>query len=180
MKTEIIKEVANDASITSIARKIAKGNDIYKDLLQYLYEILLQMPDEKIKDAKEKNYLKYLCVRIMNLSMNQPRHPFAIEHQQLCNTCEVAEYTMPVLVDVEISELFSEDDLQADKDNKRDAVVQYISQEITQDNFFDITIFQMWYSGYSYRQIAAKIGVNHMVIHNSVSRSRQAIAKIYG
>lgn len=182
MKAKVIAELSTSADIIRVAKRIAKGNDIYKDILQYMFETLLKMPDEKIKHAVDNNYLKYLCVRIMNLSMNQPRHPFAIEHNHLAHDVDVLDYLDKCTDEPkEISSaVYTEDEIDSDVEDKLSSIKKYLEQEITQDNYFDLTIFKLWSEGMSYRKIAEQVGFHHMVVHNSINRSKAIIREQYG
>lgn len=182
MKAEIVATIAKDAEIKRIAKKIARGNEIYNDLLQYLYETLLNMSEEKIKHAVDNNYLKYLCVRIMNLSMNQPRHPFANEHHHLVHDVDILDY-IDVCVDEPketSSAVHTDDEIFLDTADKLCSIKKYLEQEITQNNYFDLTIFKLWSEGMSYRKISELVGFHHMVVHNSINRSKRIIRELYG
>lgn len=182
MKNKIIADLSTSADINRIAKRIAKGNDIYKDILQYMFETLLNMPEEKIKHAVDNNYLKYLCVRIMNISMNQPRHPFAMEHRHLVHDVDILDYLEAGADEPnEISSaVHTDDEIYLDADDKKDSIKKYLEQEITQDNYFDLTIFRLWSEGMSYRKIAEQVGFHHMVVHNSINRSKAIIRELYG
>jgi len=174
-KFGIISKVAADSEVRRIAKRITNGNEIYKDILQYLYETLLIMADEKVTKAYNEGYLNFLCIRIMNLAFHQKGHPFNKEHRHLELIGELPDTLTDEHTDNELRE-----QIENDNQEKQSAVTMYLNSEVTQDNFFDVTIFRMWYNGYSYREISSKIAIPTMSVHNSIKRSKETIGKIYG
>lgn len=74
-KQGVIEKIYKDAAFKNVCRNIATP-ELYEDLYHEVIINLLELPEEKIKDAHEKKYLKFLFVKIAHNSWNSKHSPF--------------------------------------------------------------------------------------------------------
>ena len=65
-KAQIIEAIYKDSAYRNVCRNIASPA-LFEDLFHEVIINLLDMPDEKILEAKEKKYLKCFVNRVSNI-----------------------------------------------------------------------------------------------------------------
>jgi len=131
---EILSELAKNKEVKEVALNIAmKDRDRANDLFQDLFIELYKLPKSKIREAHRKKYLPKLCTKILySLNMKYSRN---VTQQLPEITDDIQEYDLS-------------------KDHQLEYLKQYLNQDITQENYYRITILRRWVNGESMRHIS--------------------------
>jgi len=166
-KFDAISNIALNIKFSNYCFKVARGNDMYKDLYQYCFLKMLEMPDGKFKRFKDHNELPFYMMRIAYLSWNSKTSPFYKENISFTNStddkviCYVEdkdEYTEELII--RISKVI-EADLNDVAKKKRIPVANIL--------------FNEWRELGDYRSVAKKFNLPLMTVHKIISDYKQMI-----
>jgi hypothetical protein len=90
-KMEIIEDLWKSPWTDQLVNNITKGSHLKDDLKSHLFLILCEMPEKKIKQAHEANWLKYLCVNIIKKQFESNTSPFHKEWRKGWGDNEMAD-----------------------------------------------------------------------------------------
>lgn len=170
-KDEVIKELSENKKLLKIAHNIAGSHGLGMDLYQHLFLTLCEYDETKLLKAQEGNYAPFLCIKIMSNSFHSKSSPFAKIYRQFSFEQEIEsvhlsvdpyEESENIKVLLEIDELIL-------------PIEQYITQPITQENFYKLTLLRRWADGESYQDISNQTGIPKRSIGVAI---KQAINEI--
>ena len=147
-----MNQLAHNPKIRKIALNIAGGIRFGEDLYQHLFLTLCEKEDQKIIEAYDKKYLEFLCISIMQNNYHSVTSPFYKINRHNISYDELHEQHAASIPDNE-SEIFEHLE---NYELKIKPIEDYINQQVTQDNFYKITLVRQWANGDSYRTIAKK------------------------
>lgn len=154
-KAEIIETLSREKRLKEAAQNIAGSKGLGDDLYQHLFLVLLEYEETKIIRAHEKDYIFYTCIKIMRQSYNSKSSPFAVVYRQHANDVELCE-DLP-----EINEC---------EEDKTERIESFLSQPITTDNFYQMTLLRRWAQGESYRVLSRKTKIPQRSIEDAIKR----------
>ncbi len=75
-KSQILDQLAHDPWLAKTIRNITKGSGLDDDIQAELFIILGGKADQYIIQAHERQYLRFMVVKIIQTMHSSPRHPF--------------------------------------------------------------------------------------------------------
>ena len=157
--------IANNKAIKRAAYNIAKEHLVGADLYQHLFIEIANVKIDKLVKAHKEGWLPFLCVRIMMNQYHKRNHTFAKQYRLY------AEREVHTELQTEYSE--ESEDLHDRKlqEAKADILRAFISQELTQENFYEMTLLNRWLEGNSFRDISRMTGIPFRSIAESVNQT---------
>jgi DNA-directed RNA polymerase specialized sigma24 family protein len=184
-KAKIIEAIYKDAAYRNVCRNIASPA-LFEDLFHEVIINLLDMPDEKILEAKEKKYLKFLFVKIAHNSWNSKHSPFyrKYRHNDINETidyvngigynwihCEVRGYKTrinlfnPLTIEGEL-----DPNLQA-KEDVFQTFTQEVKDKIDSLDWYDQTLLKLYIDIGEFRKISVMTGIKYGAVQYTIQKT---------
>jgi len=157
--------VANNKAIERAAYNIARSHGVGADLYQHLFIEIANVKIDKLVKAHKEGYLPFMCVRIMMNQYHKRNHTFAKQYRLY------AEREVHTELQQEYSE--ESEDLHGRKlqETKADILRAFISQELTQENFYEMTLLNKWLDGNTFTEISKLTGIPFRTIALTVNQT---------
>lgn len=160
-KSSIIELIYSDKAYKQVCRNIG-SKDLYEDLFHEVIINLLELPEEKIIEAKEKKYLKFLFVKIAHNSWNSKHSPFYRKYRHNEETESI--------------------DLLRGLDNGEDLelhIKEDIYQTFTQDlkdkiealDWYDQTLLKLYIDIGEFRKISVMTGIKYGAVQYTIQKT---------
>jgi DNA-directed RNA polymerase specialized sigma24 family protein len=160
-KAQIIEAIYKDAAYRNVCRNIASPA-LFEDLFHEVIINLLNMPDEKIQQAKDKKYLKFLFVKIAHNSWNSKHSPFYRKYRHNDST-----ESIDILRDLEA-------DIDYDLERKED-VYHFFTQDIIEQiealDWYDQTLLKLYIDIGDFRKISVMTGIKYMSLRYNIKNT---------
>lgn len=154
-KSKIIEAIYKDPAYRNVCRNIASAT-LYEDLFHEVIINLLDLPDEKIIEAKQKKYLKFLFVKIAHNSWNSKHSPFYRKYRHNDES-----------VDIELLRgLEYEEDLELEtKEDIYQEFTQEIIDEIEALDWYTKTLLKLYIDTGEFRKVSVMTGIKYGAVH---------------
>lgn len=165
--------IVSNKAIEKAAVSIARNHGVGKDLYQHLFLEIANANIDKLAKAHKDGYLPFLCVRIMLNQYHKRNHTFAKQYRLYADKEVIMEF-LPNSAEE------SEDiTTRKVKENKTDILRAFLSQDLTQENFYDMTLLNKWLDGNSYQAISRMTGIPKRSIAESVHSTILALQESF-
>jgi hypothetical protein len=141
-KNEILTNLFNSKRTTEILKTIAGSSHLLEDLQSELFIILCEMPEDKIIDAHNKNYIYYLVINILKKQFHSSTSPFFYKFSKVKNQELGETESDSLLVTSEIENL-------NDMERKLDKINTILEDE----DYIDRELFKLYYKIGEYNMI---------------------------
>lgn len=160
-KTKIIEVIYKDPAYRNVCRNIATPA-LFEDLFHEVIINLLELSDEKIIEAKEKRYLKFLFVKIAHNSWNSKHSPFykKYRHNDINETIDLVKGIESEL-DPELD--FKEDTFQTFTDE--------IKEKIESLDWYDKTLLKLYIDIGEFRKISVMTGIKYGAVQYTIQKT---------
>lgn len=160
-KTKIIEVIYKDPAYRNVCRNIATPA-LFEDLFHEVIINLLELSDEKIIEAKEKKYLKFLFVKIAHNSWNSKHSPFykKYRHNDINETIDLVKGIESEL-DPNID--FKEDTFQTFTDE--------IKEKIESLDWYDKTLLKLYIDIGEFRKISVMTGIKYGAVQYTIQKT---------
>lgn len=160
-KTKIIEVIYKDPAYRNVCRNIATPA-LFEDLFHEVIINLLELSDEKIIEAKEKKYLKFLFVKIAHNSWNSKHSPFykKYRHNDINETIDLIKGIESEL-DPELD--FKEDTFQNFTDEIKDKIEDL--------NWYDKTLLKLYIDIGEFRKISVMTGIKYGAVQYTIQKT---------
>jgi RNA polymerase sigma factor (sigma-70 family) len=159
-KSKIIEGIYKDPAYRNVCRNIASPS-LFEDLFHEVIINLLELPEEKIQEAKEKKYLKFLFVKIAHNSWNSKHSPFYKKYRHNDST-----ESIELIIDLK-SELDSELDV---KEKTFQIFTQELKNAIDQLNWYDQTLLKLYIDIGEFRKISVMTGIKYGAVQYTIQK----------
>lgn len=133
-----ISLLANDTTIYDYAKKVSKGNDLYKDIVSDVFIYLYELPIEKFN--KINDLKSYVC-KMIYFSWNSPTSPLFAKYRK-DNDYKLVERT-----ECESTELMNE--------------IEKIECRISKTRYpVEVKLFELYVELGTYRAVADAVGIS--------------------
>jgi DNA-directed RNA polymerase specialized sigma24 family protein len=160
-KTKIIEVIYKDPAYRNVCRNIATPA-LFEDLFHEVIINLLELSDEKIIEAKEKKYLKFLFVKIAHNSWNSKHSPFykKYRHNDINETIDLIKGIESEL-DPELD--FKEDTFQNFTDEIKDKIESL--------DWYDKTLLKLYIDIGEFRKISVMTGIKYGAVQYTIQKT---------
>lgn len=144
--SKVYELVLKDPVYESILIKFMDNNPQIDDFRQHLWLILLELPDDKVVDAWNGNWFKYLYVRIITNQIKSNTSPWHVGYRK---------HDLPLLD--EYNYMSEEDAFEKDKEIYLELMGKGINKFLNQNPCYkrDFELLKMKYiDGHNYREIS--------------------------
>jgi len=160
-KAQIIEAIYKDSAYRNVCRNIASPA-LFEDLFHEVIINLLNMPDEKIQQAKDKKYLKFLFVKIAHNSWNSKHSPFYRKYRHNDQTENI-----DLLKNLESN-------IDYDLERKED-VYHFFTQDIIEKiealEWYDQTLLKLYIDVGDFRKISVMTGIKYMSLRYNIKKT---------
>jgi RNA polymerase sigma factor (sigma-70 family) len=160
-KSKIIEGIYKDPAYRNVCRNIASPA-LFEDLFHEVIINLLELSDEKIIEAKEKKYLKFLFVKIAHNSWNSKHSPFYKKYRHNDST-----ESIDLIIGLESN-------LDADLEVK-EQVFQEFTQEVKDSidslNWYDQTLLKLYIDIGEFRKISVMTGIKYGAVQYTIQKT---------
>jgi RNA polymerase sigma factor (sigma-70 family) len=160
-KSKIIEGIYKDPAYRNVCRNIASPA-LFEDLFHEVIINLLELSDEKIIEAKEKKYLKFLFVKIAHNSWNSKHSPFYKKYRHNDST-----ESIDLIIGLESN-------LDADLETKEE-VFQEFTQEVKDSidslNWYDQTLLKLYIDIGEFRKISVMTGIKYGAVQYTIQKT---------
>jgi RNA polymerase sigma factor (sigma-70 family) len=160
-KSKIIEGIYKDPAYRNVCRNIASPA-LFEDLFHEVIINLLELSDEKIIEAKEKKYLKFLFVKIAHNSWNSKHSPFYKKYRHNDST-----ESIDLIIGLESN-------LDADLEVKEE-VFQEFTQEVKDSidslNWYDQTLLKLYIDIGEFRKISVMTGIKYGAVQYTIQKT---------
>jgi RNA polymerase sigma factor (sigma-70 family) len=160
-KSKIIEGIYKDPAYRNVCRNIASPA-LFEDLFHEVIINLLELSDEKIIEAKEKKYLKFLFVKIAHNSWNSKHSPFYKKYRHNDST-----ESIDLIIGLESN-------LDADLEVK-EQVFQEFTQEVKDSidslNWYDQTLLKLYIDIGEFRKISVMTGIKYGAVLSTIKKT---------
>jgi DNA-directed RNA polymerase specialized sigma24 family protein len=161
IKTKIIEAIYKDPAYRNVCRNIASAT-LFEDLFHEVIINLLDLPDEKIIEAKEKKYLKFLFVKIAHNSWNSKHSPFYRKYRHNDET-----ESIDILRGLE-----SDEDLNLEiKEDAFKEFTQEIKDKIESLDWYDKTLLKLYIDIGEFRKISVMTGIKYGAVQYTIQKT---------
>jgi len=160
-KSKIIEGIYKDPAYRNVCRNIASPS-LFEDLFHEVIINLLELPEEKIQEAKEKKYLKFLFVKIAHNSWNSKHSPFYKKYRHNDST-----ESIELIIDLK-SELDSELDV---KEKTFQMFTQDLKNAIDSLNWYDQTLLKLYIDIGEFRKISVMTGIKYGAVQYTIQKT---------
>jgi DNA-binding CsgD family transcriptional regulator len=162
-KNLIIESLYLDKSFKKICLNIA-AHDYSEDLYHETILILLSMDDEKIIQAKQKGYLKFMFIKIATNLYKSKSSPFFKKYRHLESDLEISNKleSETKLVDLEFEKHYNQ-------------FIIRIEKEINILSEYERELLKLYLKFNDYRKVSIEVGIKYESVRHAI---RMAIAKI--
>jgi DNA-directed RNA polymerase specialized sigma24 family protein len=161
IKTKIIEAIYKDPAYRNVCRNIASAT-LFEDLFHEVIINLLDLPDEKIIEAKEKKYLKFLFVKIAHNSWNSKHSPFYRKYRHNDET-----ESIDILRGLE-----SDEDLNLEiKEDAFKDFTQEIKDKIEGLDWYDKTLLKLYIDIGEFRKISVMTGIKYGAVQYTIQKT---------
>ena len=161
IKTKIIEAIYKDPAYRNVCRNIASAT-LFEDLFHEVIINLLDLPDEKIIEAKEKKYLKFLFVKIAHNSWNSKHSPFYRKYRHNDET-----ESIDILRGLE-----SDEDLNLEiKEDAFKDFTQEIKDKIEALDWYDKTLLKLYIDIGEFRKISVMTGIKYGAVQYTIQKT---------
>jgi len=160
-KAQIIEAIYKDPAYRNVCRNIASPT-LFEDLFHEVIINLLDLPDEKIQDASEKKYLKFLFVKIAHNSWNSKHSPFYKKYRHNDST-----ESIELLIGLE-------SDLDSELENKEGVYqnfTQNIKDKIDKLDWYDQTLLKLYIDIGEFRKISVMTGIKYGAVQYTIQKT---------
>lgn len=166
-KHEIISALYQDAAFKRICSNIAPpdySGDLFHETIMYL----LEMPEEKIKEAYQLNYLKFLFLKIASNQWNSKTSPFFKKYRHNEPTDEIQQF--------EINSESNWEDFEYDYNQ----LVSLIETEIdTIEDEYDRELVILYLTHEDYRKVSELVGIKYTSVRHAINQALKPIREKY-
>jgi RNA polymerase sigma factor (sigma-70 family) len=174
VKSKIIEDIYSDPAYRNVCRNIATPA-LFEDLFHEVIINLLDLSDEKIEDAKEKKYLKFLFVKIAHNSWNSKHSPFykKYRHNDVSDSIDVLRdrIRVPTLKQFECD---LDPDLQV-KEEVYQSFTQEIKDKIESLDWYDKTLLKLYIDIGEFRKISVMTGIKYGAVQYTIQKTIKKI-----
>jgi RNA polymerase sigma factor (sigma-70 family) len=160
-KSKIIEGIYKDPAYRNVCRNIASPA-LFEDLFHEVIINLLELSDEKIIEAKEKKYLKFLFVKIAHNSWNSKHSPFYKKYRHNDST-----ESIDLIIGLESN-------LDAELETK-EQVFQEFTQEVKDSidslNWYDQTLLKLYIDIGEFRKISVMTGIKYGAVQYTIQKT---------
>ena len=160
-KAQIIEAIYKDPAYRNVCRNIASPA-LFEDLFHEVIINLLDMPDEKILEAKEKKYLKFLFVKIAHNSWNSKHSPFYRKYRHNDQT-----ESIDLLIGLE-------GELDPELENREDvfqSFTQEVKDKIDSLDWYDQTLLKLYIDIGEFRKISVMTGIKYGAVQYTIQKT---------
>ena len=160
-KTQIIEAIYKDPAYRNVCRNIASPT-LFEDLFHEVVINLLDLPEDKIQEAKDKKYLKFLFVKIAHNSWNSKHSPFYRKYRHNDST-----ESIDILRDLEGS-------IDSELENKEDiyhSFTQDIKDKIDSLDWYDQTLLKLYIDIGEFRKISVMTGIKYGAVQYTIQKT---------
>ena len=160
-KHKIIEAIYNDSAYRNVCRNIA-SLALFEDLYHEVIINLLELPDDKIQDAYERKYLKFLFVKIAHNSWNSKHSPFYRKYRHNDET-----ESIDLLRGLESGE---DPDLEIKEETFQD-FTQEIKDKIEALDWYDKTLLKLYIDIGEFRKISVMTGIKYGAVQYTIQKT---------
>ena len=154
-KNANISLIAMDATIYDYAYKVAKGNDLYRDIVSDVLIYLYDLPEDKFNQIKDLK--SYVC-KMIYFSWNSSTSPFYKKYR--------TDYDIKV------------DEKAADSECWLLKELEQIEIRISKKRYpTEVMLFQLYSDLGDYRSVSQKVGIPTMTVYKLVNKVRNEMKK---
>ena len=167
-KEAILNELSKNKKLRTIAMKIGGygANGLGEDLYQQLFITLCTMDSAKVVKANDGKYLEFMCIKIMSNAFHNNYGEFAKLYRKPLNVelIEIKDYMVGV----------EQDEIKMGKDSEvedMETILDFLNQEITQENFYKVTLVKRWVNGESCRKISTMTQIPYRTVAKEIQNT---------
>jgi RNA polymerase sigma factor (sigma-70 family) len=160
-KKKIIEDIYKDPAYRNVCRNISTPA-LFEDLFHEVIINLLELSDEKIIEAKEKKYLKFLFVKIAHNSWNSKHSPFYKKYRHN----DINE-SIDLIISLE-SNLDSEVEI---KEEVFQEFTNEIKEEIDLLPWYDQTLLKLYIDIGEFRKISVMTGIKYGAVQYTIQKT---------
>jgi len=168
-KSKIIEGIYKDPAYRNVCRNIASPA-LFEDLFHEVIINLLELSDEKIIEAKEKKYLKFLFVKIAHNSWNSKHSPFYKKYRHNDSTESIDTITGKI----SRCNLGLESTLDIDlkiKEKVFKEFTQELKDSIDTLNWYDQTLLKLYIDIGEFRKISVMTGIKYGAVQYTIQKT---------
>ena len=170
-RDKILQDIANDEQYKDYCRYVCNGRDVWKDLYQYVFLYVCELPEDKILEIAEGS-IEWYIKRVMYMSANYKTTPFYKEY-----VGKVSISDEPLNINIK-DDTFEELDNESWRDELRDNINDTLNTERNKNDEYswEIGLFELWMnSGDSIREIARKTRIRYPTVRYHISALKKKI-----
>lgn len=140
----MIDQLFKDKRIDEACKKIAKGNDLWKDLKQELFVVLCEYDQSKLKEIIDKKQIMYFIVRILLNFYNSKTSTFYKKFKHINDE----------VIDLKFIKHFEDDNSYSDELDKIE-----LAFEQADLSWYERGIAKLYIQERSFRKLSAKLDI---------------------
>lgn len=160
-KHKIIEAIYKDSAYRNVCRNIA-SLALFEDLYHEVIINLLELPEDKIQDAYDRKYLKFLFVKIAHNSWNSKHSPFYRKYRHNDET-----ESIDLFRGLESDE---DPDLEVKEETFQD-FTQEIKDKIEALDWYDQTLLKLYIDIGEFRKISVMTGIKYGAVQYTIQKT---------